>query len=440
MASSRRPNDTNSEPFPAFGGQDETTTSVTTSTTTQTVIGGDGNPVIRTSTTPAHPTGQAAPITFTTDDPNNAPVPFTRTTVVTPAQSTGIPQVPVPRRRPVGIRRLPSAQNTRSLAARDDDGVGRSNSGRKRAASAPQEPHLAMGAGSQRISRQNTRQGLPPLQEESSQPRVPTTATAGDQVPPSAADHSTGVGRRRSISNAARSIRSRLSADDSVQQQGEDYGDEVVDLLDVIDPEVQTLNTLTNVQNSLFVPNLGRWLNRNPTYTLTRGPSRIDEVSSAEATPTVTTEPKVPATPGQEAGEPSYDEQAPVQRTWSWQRQPRVERSHSITSVMTDSHYAVLPHGVQLEDWSEEDKEALDDHVRHMLHSKRSKFKQRMRAFGKYVSKRKSVVRDKQLMLMTFSIGLPHHLVRNVDHLIRSGLGTFPYRQADLSSRIDLLR
>jgi hypothetical protein len=50
----------------------------------------------------------------------------------------------------------------------------------------------------------------------------------------------------------------------------------------------------------------------------------------------------------------------------------------------------VLPHGVSLEGWSEEDKEALDDHVRHMLHSKRSKFKQRMVAFGKYIQKRKS--------------------------------------------------
>ena len=78
-----------------------------------------------------------------------------------------------------------------------------------------------------------------------------------------------------------------------------------------------------------------------------------------------------------------------MQRTWSWQRRPPVERTHSITSVMTDSHYAVLPHGIDLDDWTEEDKEALDDHVRHMLHSRRSKFKQRMKAFGKYVSKRK---------------------------------------------------
>lgn len=146
---------------------------------------------------------------------------------------------------------------------------------------------------------------------------------------------------------------------------------------------MSTLTTLTNVQNSLFVPDLGRWLNRRPTYTLSRAPSRVTEERTQEATPTVTQEAK----PGAEL-EP-LAETPSVQRTWSWQRRPPVERTRSITSVMTDSHYAVLPHGINLDDWTEEDKEALDDHVRHMLHSRRSKFKQRMKAFGKYVSKRK---------------------------------------------------
>jgi hypothetical protein len=144
---------------------------------------------------------------------------------------------------------------------------------------------------------------------------------------------------------------------------------------------------LTNVQNSLFVPNLGRWLNRRPTYNLTRAPSKITEVSSAEATPTATNVLQDPSAPKLD---PTTPEHPPVQRTWSWQREPRVQRRGSISSVLTDSHYAVLPHGVDLDDWSEEDKEALDDHVRHMMHSRRSKFKQRMRAFGKYVSKRRS--------------------------------------------------
>jgi len=102
--------------------------------------------------------------------------------------------------------------------------------------------------------------------------------------------------------------------------------------------------------------------------------------------------PSEPTTEAEQAGGPEGEPagtRPSAQRSWSWQRRPELERTHSITSVMTESHYAVLPHGVSLDDWSEEDKEALDDHVRHMLHSKRSKFKYSMIAFGKYIQKRK---------------------------------------------------
>ena len=54
---------------------------------------------------------------------------------------------------------------------------------------------------------------------------------------------------------------------------------------------------------------------------------------------------------------------------------------------MSDSRYAVLPHGLSLEGWSEEDKADLDDHVRHLLHSRREGFKRSMRGFKQYISK-----------------------------------------------------
>ncbi|KAJ8612711.1 hypothetical protein MRB53_037287 [Persea americana] len=66
----------------------------------------------------------------------------------------------------------------------------------------------------------------------------------------------------------------------------------------------------------------------------------------------------------------------------------QMERLHSIDSTMTESHYAVLPHGISLEGWSQEDKEELNDHVRHMLHSRRSKFRRGMLGFKRYVSQR----------------------------------------------------
>lgn len=67
-----------------------------------------------------------------------------------------------------------------------------------------------------------------------------------------------------------------------------------------------------------------------------------------------------------------------------------LERSDSITSYIKESHYAVLPHGVKLNGWRPEDKEELDDMVRHMLHSHRSKLKRSWRGFLQYVKRRKS--------------------------------------------------
>ena len=55
--------------------------------------------------------------------------------------------------------------------------------------------------------------------------------------------------------------------------------------------------------------------------------------------------------------------------------------------------FAVAPEGNQLEGWTREDLLILNDRVRHMLHSRRSKFRRAMRGFGKYVSKRKLMLK-----------------------------------------------
>lgn len=70
------------------------------------------------------------------------------------------------------------------------------------------------------------------------------------------------------------------------------------------------------------------------------------------------------------------DQQAQLQRTNSLS---------TITSRLTESRYAVLPHGMNLEGWTSAEKEELNDHVRHLLHSKRAAFKRSMRGFGQYV-------------------------------------------------------
>jgi hypothetical protein len=142
------------------------------------------------------------------------------------------------------------------------------------------------------------------------------------------------------------------------------------------DPEVQTLTSLTNIQNSLFVPNLGRFVNRRPTYVMSRPPSEkqsLEDINRILA-------------PAQD------DQQAPgapaLKRT---QTGGTMATLATIDSRMSDSRYAVLPHGTRLEGWSKEDKKELNDHVRHMLHSRRSRFKRSMRGFGQYVKRRKHI-------------------------------------------------
>jgi hypothetical protein len=181
----------------------------------------------------------------------------------------------------------------------------------------------------------------------------------------------------RRASNAAlsafgRNRASTISGPDLPQRSlaRDEYDSRIVDLLDVIDPEVATLSTLTNVQNSLFIPDLGSLLNRMPTYTLTRRPADIPEGQPPERK---TEEEKI----AEEGAGKDYLEPPPT----------RPLAVSSVTSVLGDSHFAILPEGVTLNGWSKLDVEELNDHVRHMLHSRRSKFKRAMRGFGQYVRK-----------------------------------------------------
>ncbi|PHH83076.1 hypothetical protein CDD82_3611 [Ophiocordyceps australis] len=176
-----------------------------------------------------------------------------------------------------------------------------------------------------------------------------------------------GSNRRDSTQPAA----INLATVDSQNEQEVD--EELVDWLDIIDPEVQTLSTLTNVQNSLFVPDLGNWLNRRPTYVLSQpDKAALNKFAAAEGRRRPS---EAQPLPDQVALSPVIEEERP----------PRMQRSDTITSRLTDSHYAALPHGKTLEGWSAADKWELDDHVRHMLHSRRARFKRIMKGFGQYV-------------------------------------------------------
>lgn len=180
------------------------------------------------------------------------------------------------------------------------------------------------------------------------------------------------LGLNRAGNNEGNTPR-RGRAGTAPSRQHVEYNPGMVDYLDVLDPEVSTLTTLTNVQNSLFVPDLGRFLNRRPTYTLSSRPT---------STPTAP-DTALPAKGAERATKEQGMEEAPGRL--------ELERTTSlatITSRMSESRYAVLPHGASLEGWTDAEKEELNDHVRHLLHSKRAAFKRSMKGFWQYVRRR----------------------------------------------------
>ncbi|KAK7752262.1 hypothetical protein SLS62_005796 [Diatrype stigma] len=150
------------------------------------------------------------------------------------------------------------------------------------------------------------------------------------------------------------------------ETEDDEYDADIVDILDVVDPEVATLSSITNVQNSLFIPSLGRFVNRQPTYRLSHIPRLPGSYPSQE---NIMSSRRTSA-----AGPEEQELTGPVR--------PSIER---VPSTMTERFYAVRPHNATLDNWTEEEIAELNDHVRHMLHSRRNKMKRRFKAFGQYM-------------------------------------------------------
>ena len=137
------------------------------------------------------------------------------------------------------------------------------------------------------------------------------------------------------------------------------------------------LSTLTNVQNSLFVPSLGRILNRRPTYRLSNRPREARTIDKLKAS-------LKHISSSVEKG----DEKRSKSKLEGPQEPLPLVSTSTTTSPLSNAQYAVLPLGETLEGWTHEEKEELDDLVRHMLHSRRARFKRSMRGFWQYVRRR----------------------------------------------------
>lgn len=285
-------------------------------------------------------------------------------------------------RRPSPTPSVPTPQPVPVPESATDDTFG---AGRRRSSSEPRPPPQAMFQ-DDGLRRQVTAipSHLQPLYEESSQAGQPRPAAA--VVPPAAA--------RRPLIRQSSAFQMRRNQKTPNQNM---MGHNVVDVLDVIDPEVSALTTLNNVQNSLFLPNLPWLYNRQPTYDLGESTSDSDEEMGTSRT-TKRGDAQLP-----EITQQGEAEQAAGEGPGSLQRQNTID---SILSTMDEEgpghHYAVLPHGASLTGWTDEEKHALDDHVRHLLHSRRAKFKRTMRGFGRYVRNPLGFIVTLYFFLITF--------------------------------------
>ncbi|OAA63087.1 integral membrane protein [Cordyceps fumosorosea ARSEF 2679] len=324
------------------------------------------------------------------------------------------------RRPSIRIRRLSNA----SLNPLDADPVVASSSSdaaaatgsarrsRPRSVSQPTLDAAARDGGGEtaRHSRRVPQAALPRLTEEGTRPTMQELGITGTHLSPTTSLPGTVAGQRRASldvdsSTSQQNRRRRFSrmfwpggnsgsqrrSQDTTSRgsiyQDDEYDEHLVDLLDTIDPEIQTLSTLTNIQNSLFVPDLGGLINRRPTYTLTQHDA--ERVGSRPGT----SEPRTSGTQQYEPGaagtapDETIEEVPTEEEAEAEASAPAMRRTNTITSRLSDSHYAALPHGVSLANWTAAEKWELDDHVRHMLHSRRSKFKRMMKGFGQYVSR-----------------------------------------------------
>ncbi|KAJ8066613.1 hypothetical protein OCU04_005660 [Sclerotinia nivalis] len=259
---------------------------------------------------------------------------------------------------------LPSAGNT----------IDTSN--RRRSSSEPQRPAWLSSQSATTAGPPRVRAGsyIPNIIEE-----APSTRQEGpifDPIRP---------GENRTVNEAPAPLLHSHTVSEAVPATQSEYDTDLVDFLDLVDPEISTLTSLTNIQNSLFIPSLGNLFNRNPTYNLSRNELARRPTNDLSRRPTNLAEHSI-------VEEPELNNES--RQTLPRPERPGLQSRDTGAFTLTESishpdeetpHYAVVPEGINLDGWSPEDKKELNDHVRHLLHSRREGFKRAMKGFGQYV-------------------------------------------------------
>jgi hypothetical protein len=125
------------------------------------------------------------------------------------------------------------------------------------------------------------------------------------------------------------------------------------------------------------VPSLGRIFDRRPAYTLS---TRYSETRIID---------KIKASLKQISNSIGEgDENGNGLKSPRRQEPLSLLRTKFAKITPSDLQYAVLPDGEKLHGWTREEKEEMDDIVRHMLHSRRARIKRSMKGFWQYVRRR----------------------------------------------------
>lgn len=175
--------------------------------------------------------------------------------------------------------------------------------------------------------------------------------------------HPTRPGENRTVNEAPGPLLHSHTVSDAVPTTHSEYDTDLVDFLDLVDPEISTLTSLTNIQNSLFIPSLGKLLNRNPTYNLSRNDLARRPTNDLSRRPTNLAEHPI-------VEEPEINNES--RQTLPRPERPGLQSRDTGAFTLTESishpddetpHYAVVPEGINLDGWSPEDKKELNDHV-----------------------------------------------------------------------------
>lgn len=186
------------------------------------------------------------------------------------------------------------------------------------------------------------------------------------------------------------------------------HEDEVVDYLDVVDPEVATVTALQNVGNSIFFPPIPMLYNRRPTISLPTAAPRQTRAPTPRATPQYEQR--------NEDIELGLRPGSAMQATEEQDKDADTSRFHGfgsmrrVASLVPGRKKKEIPPTTEeerrkhIKEWAEMDEEErneLDEHV-HLLLTKKAKFKRAARGFWRYVKTPHGFIITTYAILITF--------------------------------------